>query len=43
MAMLQKATELGADEFIPLMTRFTSIRIPGPRLEGRQLGARIFT
>ena len=33
--MLQKATELGADEFIPLTTRFTNIRVPGHRLEER--------
>ncbi len=33
--MLQKATELGADEFIPLATRFTNVRIPAQRLEGR--------
>jgi 16S rRNA (uracil1498-N3)-methyltransferase len=33
--MLQKATELGADEFVPLATRFTGIRIPAHRLEGR--------
>jgi 16S rRNA (uracil1498-N3)-methyltransferase len=33
--MLEKATELGADEFIPLVTRFTGIRIPEQRLEGR--------
>lgn len=33
--MLQKATELGADEFIPLTTRFTNVHIPGQRLEGR--------
>ncbi len=33
--MLQKATELGADEFIPLSTRFTNVRISGPRMEGR--------
>jgi 16S rRNA (uracil1498-N3)-methyltransferase len=33
--MLEKATELGADEFIPLTTRFTNVRIPGQRLEGR--------
>ena len=33
--MLQKATELGADEFIPLTTRFTNVHISGQRLEGR--------
>lgn len=33
--MLQKGTELGADEFVPLTTRFTNVRIPGHRLEGR--------
>jgi 16S rRNA (uracil1498-N3)-methyltransferase len=33
--MLEKTTELGADEFIPLTTRFTGIRIPEHRLEGR--------
>lgn len=33
--MLQKATELGADGFIPLATRRTTVRIPPQRLEGR--------
>jgi 16S rRNA (uracil1498-N3)-methyltransferase len=33
--MLEKTTELGVDEFIPLTTRFTGIRIPEHRLEGR--------
>jgi 16S rRNA (uracil1498-N3)-methyltransferase len=33
--MLEKATELGADEFAPISTRFTNIRIPEQRLEGR--------
>ncbi len=33
--MLEKTTELGADEFAPLTTCFTGIRIPEHRLEGR--------
>jgi 16S rRNA (uracil1498-N3)-methyltransferase len=33
--MLQKGTELGVDQFIPLETHFTAVRIPAARLEGR--------
>ena len=33
--VLQKATELGADEFVPLMTRFSNPRIPAGRLAAR--------
>jgi len=33
--LLEKATELGVSEFIPLVTRYCSIRIPGPRAEAR--------
>jgi 16S rRNA (uracil1498-N3)-methyltransferase len=33
--VLQKATELGADEFVPLMTRFSNLRIPAGRLPAR--------
>jgi 16S rRNA (uracil1498-N3)-methyltransferase len=33
--VLQKATELGVNEFIPLETRFTNVRIPPARLEAR--------
>ncbi len=33
--MLQKATELGADEIIPLETRFSGIHIPGDKLDAR--------
>jgi len=33
--MLQKGTELGVDQFLPLETRFCSVRIPASRLEAR--------
>jgi len=33
--ILQKATELGVDEFLPLVTRFCKVRIPENRLEAR--------
>lgn len=33
--MLQKGTELGVDQFLPLETRFTTVRIQQPRLEAR--------
>ncbi len=33
--MMQKATELGMDEIIPLQTRFTQIRIPPERIGDR--------
>jgi len=33
--MLQKGTELGVDRFLPLETRFCSVRIPASRLEAR--------
>jgi 16S rRNA (uracil1498-N3)-methyltransferase len=33
--VLQKATELGTDEFVPLMTRYSNARIPAARLQGR--------
>ncbi len=33
--MIEKAAELGADEIIPLVTRFSEIRIPMDRLESR--------
>ncbi len=42
--MLQKGTELGVDRFVPLETRFSSIRIPAARLdERRQRWQRIVT
>ena len=33
--MLEKATELGADEIVPLVTRFSEIRIPEGKIELR--------
>jgi len=33
--MLEKATELGVSEFVPLMTRYCGLRIPENRLEAR--------
>lgn len=33
--MLQKGTELGVDEIVPLETRFAAVRIPPCRLESR--------
>lgn len=33
--ILQKGTELGVDRFLPLETRFSSVRIPSARLEVR--------
>jgi 16S rRNA (uracil1498-N3)-methyltransferase len=33
--ILQKATELGADEIIPVATRFSEIRVPRSRVESR--------
>ncbi len=33
--VLQKGTELGVSEFIPLETRFCDVRIPGSRIGGR--------
>jgi 16S rRNA (uracil1498-N3)-methyltransferase len=33
--VLQKATELGASEFIPLETKFCDVRIPGSRIQAR--------
>ena len=33
--ILQKATELGVDEFLPLVTRFCKVRVPEDRLEAR--------
>jgi 16S rRNA (uracil1498-N3)-methyltransferase len=34
--MLQKGTELGVHRFLPLKTRFTTVRIPQTKLEARQ-------
>jgi 16S rRNA (uracil1498-N3)-methyltransferase len=33
--ILQKGTELGVDRFLPLLTRFSNVRIPAARLEAR--------
>lgn len=33
--VLEKGTELGVDEFVPLLTRFCNVRIPENRLEER--------
>jgi 16S rRNA (uracil1498-N3)-methyltransferase len=33
--MLQKGTELGVDQFVPLLTRFAAVHIPGARLDAR--------
>jgi len=33
--MLQKGTELGVDQFLPLETRFSCVRIPAAKLEAR--------
>ncbi len=42
--MLQKGTELGVDRFVPLETRFSTIRIPAVKLyERRQRWQRIVT